>query len=100
MNRTLAALALSLAFALPVFAATPVDINHADAQTIAASLDGVGPAKAKAIVAYRNSHGQFKSAAQLAQVKGIGMRTLQLNKDAIRLSGGKSVAAHKSSKRK
>lgn len=95
MNRILAALALSLAFALPVFAATPVDINHASAQTIAASLDGVGPAKAEAIVAYRDTHGQFKSAAQLGQVKGIGPATLQRNKDAIRLSGDKKTAAHK-----
>lgn len=95
MNRTLAALALSLALALPVFAATPVDVNHANAQTIAASLDGVGPSKAKAIVAYRNTHGQFKSAAQLAQVKGIGPHTLERNKGAIRLSGGKKPASRK-----
>lgn len=95
MNRTLAALALSLAFALPVFAATPVDVNHANAQTIAAALDGVGLSKANAIVAYRNAHGQFKSVAQLEQVKGIGPSTVQRNKDAIRLNGGKKPASKK-----
>lgn len=86
-KQTLAALALALALALPAFAATPVNINTADAQTIAASLDGVGLAKAQAIVAYRKAHGPFKSAAALANVKGIGSKTLARNRDAIRLSG-------------
>ncbi len=40
-NKILSALVLTLAFALPALAATPVDVNHADANTIAQSLDGV-----------------------------------------------------------
>jgi competence protein ComEA len=88
MFRKIAAMAsLSLALALPAFAATPVNVNTADAETIAQALDGVGLSKAKAIVAYREEHGPFKSADDLTQVKGIGAATLQRNHDAILLSG-------------
>ncbi|MCE5232683.1 MAG: helix-hairpin-helix domain-containing protein [Mizugakiibacter sp.] len=90
--KTLAALLLSLAFALPAMAASPVDINHADAATIAKSLDGIGLSKAQAIVAWREAHGPFKSADQLAQIKGIGQRTLERNRDAIRLNGAAAAA--------
>ena len=56
---------LALAFLLlPLLAlAGPVNINTADAGTIAAELDGIGLAKAKAIVEYRKKHGPFRSAA-------------------------------------
>ncbi|HET7269064.1 MAG TPA: helix-hairpin-helix domain-containing protein [Oleiagrimonas sp.] len=93
MIRKLTALALGLAFCLPVLAATPVNINRASATTIAKSLDGVGMTKAKAIVAYRKAHGPFKSVKALSHVKGIGPTTLAHNHDAIRLSGhpGKSA---------
>jgi competence protein ComEA len=93
IRNTLAALALALACALPAFAATPVDINHADAATIANSLDGIGLSKANAIVAWRKAHGAFKSVDDLRQIKGIGDKTLARNRDAIRFSGGSAVAA-------
>ncbi|MGH8191573.1 MAG: ComEA family DNA-binding protein [Rhodanobacteraceae bacterium] len=86
-RKTLAALALCLAFTLPAFAATPVNVNKADAQTIAKSLDGIGLSKAEAIVAYRTAHGPFKSVDDVGQVKGVGTKTLARNRDAIRLSG-------------
>jgi competence protein ComEA len=86
-KKTLAALALCFAMALPAWAATPVNINKADAQTIANSLDGVGLSKAQAIVAYRKAHGAFKSVDDVGNVKGIGTKTLARNHDAIRLSG-------------
>ncbi|HJP99886.1 MAG TPA: helix-hairpin-helix domain-containing protein [Rhodanobacteraceae bacterium] len=92
-TKSLAALALCLAFALPAFAATPVNVNKADAQTIASSLDGVGLAKAQAIVAYRKAHGAFKNVDDVGNVKGIGTKTLARNRDAIRLSGSSKVAA-------
>lgn len=95
-RKTLVALALSLAFALPALAATPVNVNKADAQTIATSLDGVGLAKAQAIVAYRDAHGPFKHAEDLGNVKGIGDKTLARNHDAIRLSGSTAAAKAKS----
>jgi competence protein ComEA len=91
-KQILCALALCLAMALPALAATPVNINKADAQTIATSLDGVGLSKAQAIVAYRDAHGPFKSVDDLGNVKGVGAKTLQRNRDAIRLTGGSAAA--------
>ena len=66
-------------------AATPqsVNINTADAATISGVLKGVGPSKAEAIVAYRKEHGPFKSAEQLADVKGIGDKLVTANRDRI-----------------
>ncbi len=76
-------LAMSL---LPVLAwAGPVDINKADAGTIAKELDGVGLARAQAIVAYREKNGAFKSTSDLLKVKGIGPKVLEMNKANIKL---------------
>lgn len=86
MIKKIAAAVLACVLAWPVFAATPVNINTADAATLAHSLDGVGPAKAAAIVAYRDEHGPFKAADDLGQVKGIGPATLERNRSAILLS--------------
>ena len=62
-----------------VFAA-PININTANADTLAAELTGVGATKAAAIVAYRESHGSFKSLDELVNVKGIGAKTLEKNR--------------------
>jgi len=66
-------------------AVTKVNINTADAQTLAASLKGVGQARAMEIVRYREAYGPFASAEELTQVKGIGPSTLEMNRDAITL---------------
>ena len=66
-----------------------VDINPADAAAIAAALNGVGPAKAEAIVAYRTEHGPFKSIDQLVEVRGIGLATVDKNRELIVLGGAK-----------
>ena len=85
MNR-LQQLAILAVFTAPLVAiAGPVDINTADAATIAAELKGVGLSKAKAIVEYRQKHGPFKSSTDLSLVKGIGERTVEINKDDIRI---------------
>jgi competence protein ComEA len=69
---------------LPVLAlAGPVNVNTADAQTISESLQGVGLSKARAIVEYRQKHGPFRSADDLSLVKGIGERTVELNRENI-----------------
>lgn len=60
-----------------------VDINTADAATLALALDGVGLAKAQEIVAYRELNGEFKSIEDLALVKGIGEATIAKNRDRI-----------------
>jgi len=63
--------------------AQTININTADAQTIADALKGVGLSKAQAIIVWRNEHGQFSSLKELENVKGIGARTLAKNKGNI-----------------
>lgn len=60
-----------------------ININTADIETLA-SLNGIGQSKAEAIVAYREANGPFQSSDELANVKGIGERTVE--KNAKRLS--------------
>ena len=79
MKAALLSLALSLS-AFSAFAADAVNLNTADAATIAAKLNGIGMAKAEAIVAYREAHGPFKSVDQLAEVKGVGLKTVEKNR--------------------
>lgn len=87
MLRFLLAAALTMLLALPAMAATPVNVNKADATNIAKSLDGIGPSKARAIVAWREEHGPFKKLEDLTQIKGIGQSTLDRNREAIKFSG-------------
>ncbi len=92
LNTLIAAATLSLAFAGSAFAAERININTADAATLDRVLVNVGPAKAEAIVAYRKAHGPFRSAEQLAQVQGIGLKTVEKNREMI-LVGGAPAAA-------
>ena len=78
-------LAVSLLFVSAVWATEKVNINSADAATIDRVLLNVGPAKAEAIVAYRKQNGAFRSVEQLAMVKGIGLKTIEKNRDRIML---------------
>ena len=64
---------------------TVININKADAETIAASVKGVGLKKAKAIVAFREANGPFKALEEIALVKGIGMKTIKSNEGVIKL---------------
>jgi len=83
MNNWIASIALFVLL-LPVLAlAGPVNVNTADAETISESLQGVGLSKARAIVEYRQKHGPFRSADDLSLVKGIGERTVELNREHI-----------------
>jgi len=77
-------LILSLLPAAAVWAG-PVNINTADAAALARELDGIGPAKAQAIVEYRQKNGPFRSADDLLKVEGIGERVLEQNRANIRL---------------
>ena len=80
------AAAIALLAAPTLLLAGPVDVNTADAETISTALKGIGLSKAKAIVEYREKHGPFRSADDLSLVKGIGERTVELNRDDIKVS--------------
>jgi competence protein ComEA len=85
----IAALAL-----LPCLAfAGPVDINTATAEQLSEALTGVGPAKAAAIVAYRQQHGPFRNMADLTNVKGVGQSLLDKNQGLILIGQEDSKAA-------
>ena len=89
MKTSLYALAL-ISVILPLIAfAGPVNVNTADAETLSAELKGVGISKARAIVEYRKKHGPFQSADDLSLVKGIGERTVDLNRTDIQVSAVK-----------
>lgn len=79
-------------FALPAWAADTVNINQASAQEIADALQGVGMAKAEEIVRYRDSNGAFKHVDELANVKGIGLATIDKNRELITLGEAPAVA--------
>ncbi|MDH3900468.1 MAG: helix-hairpin-helix domain-containing protein [Gammaproteobacteria bacterium] len=71
-----------LAASTHVFAGQ-VDINTADAGTLASAIDGVGERKAQAIVEHRQTNGPFASVDELANVKGIGIKTVENNRDSL-----------------
>lgn len=62
-----------------------VNINTADAETLSESLKGVGLSRAESIVRYRETHGDFVDVYELANVKGIGERTVEINESRIKL---------------
>lgn len=74
---------LAFAFFSLTVVAEPVNINTANASAIAAAMKGVGPKTAKAIVDYRTKHGAFKHVNELVKVKGIGLKTVARNRDAV-----------------
>ncbi|WP_447786603.1 ComEA family DNA-binding protein [Pseudomonas germanica] len=63
-----------------------IDLNDADAATLQKELAGVGEAKAKAIVAYRETNGPFASVDELLEVKGIGKAILDRNRDKLEVN--------------
>ncbi len=73
-----AALLISTAFAA-------VNVNTASAEDISKELNGIGLVKATAIVSYRDKNGLFKTKEQLTEVKGIGLKTVEKNRDNILL---------------
>jgi competence protein ComEA len=63
-----------------------VDLNGADASTLQKELSGIGEAKAKAIVAYRETNGPFASVDELLEVKGIGKAILDRNREKLEVN--------------
>jgi competence protein ComEA len=73
-------------------AQTLVNLNTADAATLARDLEGIGESKARAIVEHRTRNGAFRSIDELALVKGIGPKTLELNRSRLRVGPAASAA--------
>ena len=70
---------------LPAWAAGGININTASAEEIAEALNGVGLSKAEEIVRYREEHGAFAHIDELVNVKGVGLKTVDNNRDYILL---------------
>ena len=73
-------LVLAGLMALPAFAA--VNINTAT-QSELEVVRGLGPAKAKAIIVYRDANGNFKSLDELDNVKGFGKASIEKLKEEL-----------------
>jgi competence protein ComEA len=65
--------------------AAQVNINTADAATLARELKGIGLKRAQDIVEYRQKHGPFRAVDELALVKGIGPAAIAKNRELIRI---------------
>lgn len=84
-------------FASNGVAEAQVNVNTADAETIAKTLNGVGIAKAQAIVEFRETNGRFNDAHELTRVKGIGEATVRRNEGRIVVSEGDGGAGESAS---
>ena len=84
VKRLFVSLLVSMAMLAPLQVdAGPVDINTADAATLASAIQGVGEKKAATIVAYRDMHGPFMRIVDLSNVKGIGQGTIEKNRQNL-----------------
>ncbi|WP_338016042.1 helix-hairpin-helix domain-containing protein [Xanthomonas arboricola] len=93
----LKSLLLVLLLSSNAYALDKVDINTASAEELDKVLTNVGRSKAEAIVEHRQANGPFKSAEELALVKGIGLKTVERNRDLIEV-GATMAPAKKAAK--
>jgi competence protein ComEA len=84
MRQLFAALVLSLFMAVPALAA--INLNTAT-QAELESVKGIGPGKAKAIIAHREKNGPFKSVDELDKVKGFGKASVNKLRDQFEVKG-------------
>ena len=83
---------LALLLTSPVWAAININTaTEAELQT----LSGIGPSKAKAIVEYRKQNGNFKTTADIKNVKGIGDGIFNKISAEISVAGSAAKAAPK-----
>ncbi|MCA1925428.1 MAG: helix-hairpin-helix domain-containing protein [Thiobacillus sp.] len=83
--KTLLGALLAALLAFPAWAA--VDLNTATQSELEA-VKGLGPAKAKAIIAYRDANGKFKSVDDLDKVKGFGKASIDKLRGELTVGGG------------
>ncbi|MDD3529534.1 MAG: ComEA family DNA-binding protein [Gallionellaceae bacterium] len=86
MKNLFAAIVLAMSMAIPAYAA--VNLNTATQAELEA-VKGIGPSKAKAIIAYREKNGGFKSVDELANVKGFGKASVEKLKGEFEVPAGK-----------
>ncbi len=91
MKKTLCSLFASLLLSSSAWAA--VDLNSAT-QSELETVKGIGPAKAKLIVEYRQKNGAFKNLDALAGVKGFGKASVSKLKTDL-VVGGEAKAGDK-----
>ena len=80
-------LVLAGLIALPAFA--EVNINTAT-QSELESVRGLGPAKAQAIISYREANGSFKKLDELDNVKGFGKASVDKLRGELSIGAGKA----------
>jgi len=71
-----------------------INLNTATVEQLD-TLKGVGPGKAKAIVAYRDKNGPFKSIDDLKKVKGFGDKSIAKLRPELTVSGAAAPAKPK-----
>jgi competence protein ComEA len=90
--------ALALATATPSLAeSSPINLNTASAAELA-TLRGIGPAKAQAIVEHRDKNGQFKTVDDLKLVRGVGDKMLEQLRPQVTVGGAPAAAPAEAAK--
>ena len=74
---------LFLVAVAPAEAPQVVNVNIDDAPTLETNLLGVRPDQARAIVSYRERHGEFESLLDLLKVEGLNRQLIVRNKNLI-----------------
>ncbi len=57
-----------------------INLNRASVQELTHAVKGIGKKRALAIIQYRQKHGNFKTITDLAGVRGIGLRFIQMHR--------------------
>jgi len=89
MKKFIGSLLVGLLLSVSAWAA--VDLNSATQSELEA-VKGIGPAKAKVIVEYRQKNGPFKSVDALAEVKGFGKASVAKLKGELTVGAAKPEA--------